>query len=1013
MKPLRFLLIALGSLVLLVAMAIALALNPAVQTWVAHCFAPATPELSIALDHIDAGLHRTQVNNLRVVQPGLLLTVPSAEIEVNAIDATGGKIEVHRLVAKGWLLDLTVPVAAGSPRTTAKDTLAPAPATPAKPAVAPTTPQLPPEQRARAAVNGLFARLRLPIDLAVDGVDLAGDVILPEGRIHLVITGGGLTSEQEGKWALAADFTGPEATAVSVQGNFTARLATPRSFDHFGLALTAVAKGPKVPRDTNLALTLTAACVAQSETYAAVLCTGQRQLLQVELALPFGTAPLTGSWKLDVATADASPFALGRALPDFFAKGQGNFSADRSLTQVSAAGSLVASGDKLGQLRPELSALGRLGFVADFDLASQEQVVRLKRGDLRLTAGDKPVVTVSTLQPIAFNRSTGALVASEGLADLMRIVIDGIPLAWVQPFLGERVLTGQDLSGAFTLSARNGGVSLRPAAPLTILNVSVAQAGHPLVSGLDVSLSAQADYSPQGWAAEISQLAVTQAGAPLLKLTAKAAQATGPQQPLAASGTYEVALPALLAQPIASGTVALARGAARGDFSASVATMKTASFTLQLADLIVANPAATRLPAVVLLARADVDTAGRINAQLPLVITQNGRRSDLTLSSIVNSSTGATALKAEVTAGTLHLNDLLSFAALTPSSPTRTSPPANTSNPAPAMGEPAETSASTASPPATANPTNSLRPAPAPLWAGVGGELKIDIKNLVYSPDLQITGINGVVKLNPAALTLDGLHAALSSGGHFDATGELQFDTQQAPSYALKADVTLADLDSAPLLRALSPGRPSPIMGKFNLATRLAGRATSPGAFGDTVIGDIALSSQSGTLRVLSVKAGANADTVGTVAAMAGLFGALTGSEETVKKAEQVRAAAVVAKQLSAITYSQFNVVVGRDAQRNLAVKELTITSPQLRLAGSGQIIHQPGVPLVQQPLLLNLKLGAREPLVSSLRTLKLVDGSPDAQGYTALLDDVTLDGSLQAIGTGQLQRLMDRAMSE
>ena len=106
--------------------------------------------------------------------------------------------------------------------------------------------------------------------------------------------------------------------------------------------------------------------------------------------------------------------------------------------------------------------------------------------------------------------------------------------------------------------------------------------------------------------------------------------------------------------------------------------------------------------------------------------------------------------------------------------------------------------------------------------------------------------------------------------------------------------------------------------------------------------------------------------------------------------------------------------VVGRDGQKNLAVKDLSLTSPQLRLTGTGQITQKPGVPLIQQPLQLDLKLGARPPLSDSLRKLKLVDETAtDAQGYAYLLDAVVLDGSLQSMGTGQLQRLLDRAQAE
>ncbi|MCS6242816.1 MAG: hypothetical protein H2172_03010 [Opitutus sp.] len=1007
MKPLRILILALSFLVLLLGLIVALAFNPGAQTWAARRFAPASPALTVTFDSVDAGLQRTRVNNLKVVQPGLVFTLPSAEVDVNLLDAAREKIAVKRLVAHGWILDLTTPGTAKAPLAIATPPTTNASNVPAS-TLAPRAASA--EQQARAAFNGLFARLKLHFDLAIDGIDLEGDVILPEGRIHVAITGGGLKAGHEGKWAIIATVVGTDATPMTVQGELVARLMTPRSFDRIELALNVAATrspSPQPSAGASLSVNLRAASESQRETYAAILTSGPRELLNVNLVMPTGSEPLTGSWKLDVTTADAAPFALGHALPDFAGSGHGDFSTDRTFTQMRTSGSLDAWGDKLALLRPEFGSLGRLDLRAAFELSAIDQLVHLKRCDLRLSAGTKPVVSITALQPIAFNRTTGALAATpDATPELMSLVIDGIALAWAQPFLGELELTGQDLRGAFTVLASNGGLSLRNSQPLTLANLNVAQRGRLLVNGVDVALAAQADYSPQGWNTEITRLTVSRAQAPILKLSAKAGQPAGEQQPLTASGTYELELPEMLAQPLASGSLALSKGVARGDFSASFGAAKTASLTLQLTNLVAANAGATRLPSVVVLARADVDAAGRLNAQMPIVISQGARRSEITLKAARNSTAGATPLSAQVTAGTVYLEDLLSFAALLapapadsfasakPTSPLSSQPPLN----------PAKQSQSAAA--ISASPI-------APIWAGAYGDFKLDIKSLVYSRELKINEINAGVQLTPGALKLDGLRATLSTGGQFQAAGALRFDAKQAEPYELKADVSLDDLESAPLLRALSPGRPSPLEGKFKLTTQLAGRAPTPSGFGGTAIGDIALNSTGGTLRILSVKTGAQADTVATVAAVAGLFGAFTGSDATVKKAEQVRAAAVVAKQLSAIAYTQLNVVVGRDDQRNLAVKDLTLLSPQIRLAGSGQITQKAGVPLFQQPLLLSLKLSSREPLTSSLRSLKLVAETADAQGYSFLLDEVILDGSLQSIGTGQLQRLLDRAQAE
>jgi len=989
MKPLRILLITLGSLVLLVCVIVALSLSSWVQTWAARRFAPASTALTVSIGQVAAGLQRSRVENIRVIQSGVIFTLPSAEVDINLIDAARDKITVKRLVAHGWSLDLTAPISERSASANIKTAAAPTTTVPGNVPVsmfAPPTPAA--EQHTRAAIRGLLASLQLPADLAIEGVDLDGEVILPEGRVHVVITGGGLKAGKEGKWALSADFVGADTTTVKVRGELEARLVSPRDFDRMELALTIEAKSPKAPEGATLAVNLRAERSVQGETYAAVLSTGTRAVVSVDVTLPSGQSPLTGEWKLDVTKADANPFALGHALPDFAAKGHGVFSSDRSLARLSATGTLEAWVDKLGALQPELAALGRLDFGAGFDLSSQNQLVRINRCDLRLNAEGKAVVSMSALQPVEFNRSTGALTAPPSAStELMSLTIDGLPLAWTKPFLGDLSLTGQDLTGAFTVLARNEGLAMRTTRPLTLTNLEVVQRGRKLLTGLDVIVSAQADYTPQGWNGEITQLAINQGQAPLLKLTAKAGQPSGAQQPLTASGTYEVVLPAMLAQPLVDSPVALARGMARGDFSAALGVTKMASLTLQLTDLVAANPAATRLPAVALLARADVDASGKLNAQLPIVITQGARHSEITLTAARQSATGTAPINALISAGTIYLDDLMSFAALSGKAPTD-----SLTSPKPSLSTP---------------------PTPTPLTLGETGTLKIDIKSLVYSRVLQINEINGSLNVKADAVTLEGLRAKLSTGGDFQAAGGLNYDAKQTEPYALKAEVSLVGLESAPLLRALAPGQSSPLEGKFTLTTKLADRAATPTGFGNTAIGDIALSSPNGILRVLTVKTGAQAELVGTAAAMAGLFGTLTGSETTVRKAELVRAAAVVTKQLSAIPYTQFNVVVGRDEQRNLAVKDLTLISPQIRLVGSGQITQKAGVTLYKQPLMLSLKLGAREPLVSSLRTLKLVAESADAQGYTYLLDEVILDGTLQSIGTGQLKCLLDRALAE
>lgn len=962
MKPLRLILIGLSAIALLLVVVVALALTPGVQTWAAKKFAPATPELAVGIGRVNAGLNQTRVENIRVVQPGLVLTIPSAEVDVSVIDAAGGKVEVRRLVAKGWTLDLT---ASGA---------------------APATPTKTPEAAAKTAFNGLFKLIQLPVDLAVDGVDLAGEVILPQGRAQVTITGGGLATGSEGKFIVNADLKSSDST-VAFKGVLGAHMNSSRTFDRFSLTADASAKTPQVPQGATASVSLNAAADGQNETYAFSLSANGREVVQARVTLPPGTAPLAGTWTLDASQADVMPFALGRPLPEFTAKGKGTFETDRLFGQIKAAGSLDAALDKLGALQPEFATLGRLTLAAGFDVTTQGDVVRLNTLDVRL-AGERPVLSVTAQQAVEFNLKTSAATAVNPSADLLRLTLDGLPLAWAKPFLGDLALTGDDVRGAFTVTANDGGFAVRAAAPITLTNLSVSQAGKPLVNALDVSLSSQADYTPKGWVAEVTNLTAGSAGVQILKLTAKAAQSAGAKQPLVASGTYEINLAAALGQPAAAGSASLQRGVARGDFSASVADSQNASFTLQLANLLAAD--GSTLPTVALQARADVDAKGVINAQIPIVITQAERRSDITLGARVTHSKDATQVMARLTGEVVNVGDLMLFSALAPAKPVA-EVPAVEPKPAPKTPAPAPT---------------------APLWAGLNGELNIAFTTVVYSKDVVVKDIGGVVKLTPDALTLERLVAALKTGGNLKATGGLQFDAKQPQPYGLKADVTLSDVEPAPILRALSPGKPSPVEGKFNLATQLSGRAVEPAGFTDSVIGDIKLSGQNGTFRALSVKSSAAVENAGKAAAVAGLLGALAGSESTVKYADRARAAADVTKQLGAIKFEQMSLMLSRDAENNLGIKDLSILSPLVRLAGSGIIAYQPGVPLMQQPLLLNLQLGAKDKLADDLRTLKLIGEKTDTSGYSFLAEDLKLDGSLQAVGTKQISGLIERALT-
>ena len=968
-KPIRLVLVGLLCIVLVIVVAVVLGLTPTVQTWAAR---RATSGQGVELGRVAAGLNAIRLESVRVVRPGITFTLPLAEVEISLVDAAQRHVAVKRIVAKGWTLDLT---------TNGNTASAQQP-----------SPTVTPNTSARTAFEGLFKQLKLPFDLSLDTLEIEGDVILPEGRMHGLLTGGQLAAGKDGAFTLQADVAlskkdAPVST-IAVRSELQVRMDTPRSFERFTATTNATAKGAQFPNGVGMKATVNAVRADKgAESYVVVLKTADRELANLDVQLPAGTAPVTGSWTIDAHDTDIAPFTLGHALPTFTATGKGTFSADRKFSEIHAAGHLAAAAERLSSLSPQLSAIGQIKFSADFDVAQSGDTVRVERFVSTLS-GERPVLRVEVKQAISVNTKTREVTATNPSDDLFYLSLQGVPLAWAQPFLPGLVLTGNDLRGEFAASSRDNGFILRSVAPLTLGSLNVSKAGQPLVRALDMTTGLRADYSPKGWQTEVSDLSILSNGVSLAKLTARVGRLAGVNQAINATGTFEIGLPALLSQPAAPAGLALSDGSARGEFTMRAAENQKMELTLQLAGLVAGGQ---MLPEVAVYMRADRDAAGRIDAQIPVSVIQAGRKSDLLIGVVVQPAKTGVQVDAQLKSEVIYIEDLKRFAGLVPAPA-----PAQPAAPVQPENTTVKTTAKTAGPP----------------WAGISGEFKLALKKVVYSSAFQLTDIGGAIKIIPAMLSLENLRMVLGADGNLKAAGSLNYDAKVAAPYELKADINVTGVDAAPLLRVIDPLKPAQVEGKFDLSTHLAGRADEPAGFKDTALGDVTLTSRGGTVRALSVQANNTVETTSKVAVVAGLFGALTGNSTASKYAAKAQASVAVARQLSVIRFDQLNVVVSRDEKRNVAIKDITLISPVMRLVGSGTITYAPGVPLIRQPLLIDLQLSARDQLADNLRALKLIEGAADSLGYFPLAEPIKLDGTLQSIGTSQLDNLINRALA-
>ncbi len=968
MKVSRLILVGGAALAGVVVLAAIVAFNGSFQTWAVRKALAGRPELKASVGSISASLSRVVAKDIRVEQAGAVVVIPYLEANLPLVSAAlRDKVLISRFVSRGWTIDLSRPSGSGAP---------------AAPAIQP----------AAAAVQvfaGVFGLLDLPFDLALDGVRLEGDVILGEGRgrSQVTLTGGGLAAGREGKFEMAGEarLADPKVNSLGVRGTLIAAMATPRSFLRVTLHAEASAKGTQFPNGVKLAADVSAARGATGESYSIQMVSEGRPLVRVEAELPGKASRLLGTWQVNVRDVDLAPFTLGQPLPVFTVAGAGRFDSDAAFTTAHAVGKLNVAADRLEILDAKLVRIGAVKLEADFDLAQREQSIAVERLDAQL-AGSGPVVAVQALQPFQFNWRTRQLESGSAAKDLVGIVLHGLPLPWLQPFFAGVDVTGGEVRGEFVASARPGGVMLRSKTPLTAEAVSVTQGAKPVLSKVDLALEASADIAPQGWQAEIASLTAKVDGAPLLTLDAKMGQLAGANQPVKTTGKIAANLPVLAGQPWAKSGFALTQGDAAVEFTASLGTKQEILARVALKNLAVDPKVSTeKLPALSTEFRADISANGQIVLHVPVLIEREGRKSDLTLAGTVTPGKPLLTLDAQVTSGNLVLNDANILGALVPS--------------------------------ARENPPDAKKPADnGPPWADMKGTIALTLKKVIYSDTFQASNVVGTLRLEGGALKFDGIRAGLNEQGEAKLNGTVTFDVAKPQPYALAADLALTEFDPGPLFRALNPGQPPTVEGRFDVRSKLTGEARTLDALPLAASGDFQLMSRGGISRLLPVSYANKADAGGRLAAWiakgSSAIDALKGRTEESDLTSYAKAVTEITRLLSVIEYDQLNVRLTRDAALNTILNEFTLISPELRLTGVGQTTHRTGGGLLEDGLAMEFKLRARGHAGAVLKYLGTLDQAQDELGYFGSTLPLKVGGTLGRPDTSELnQRLATIAL--
>jgi len=945
MTRVRPFLFGVGAVVVLLLAAAGVAASSWFQTWAVRRALVPPAGGSISVDSVSAGLRRIEVAGLRVEREGRTLFVPRLNADASLFAAlVFGELTVSRLQVDAFTLEMPTPRSAAGPVGSADTSV--------------------------QACSGLLAAYVLPAGVVLDGLDCAGLVTFPglRGTAAVRLTGGGLRPGGTGRFvvSLRSTLTEADVAALEFKGEVALSVAGDRRITVASARLAATARGRRFPDGVALQGDFAVRSTESGETYAASVVAAGREVLNLAAEFSPEGGRLQGGWKIDLRDHDVAPFSAGRVLPDFSTTGQGTFATTFSWAAVRVTGKLRGAVDHLERWAPDLPALGAWQVEGDFDLGEQNGVIGVRKFEAVVgTTG--PVASLRSLQAFEFDPRTREVRAADPLRDVLGVVLHGLPLHWINPWLGRFQLSGDGLRGELVASPRGGGVALRSVGPLSVERAGAARDGRLCLDGLQLASGVTADYSPQGWQTEFKGLTARQGGRTVMTLDAKVGGLTGPGQGVKTAGRASFNLPALLTQPFAGASSALESGEAVLEFAASFNQTTELQASVAAKHLAIAGVGGSRpLPAVSLQLRADVDAKGRVVLDLPIVLERGGAQSDLRFAgSIAADQAGTRQVDLQCAGSVVDAVDFAGLGALRPLVAPR-----------------------------------SEAPDTAAVWSRWRGALRFQFRTFKGGDGVLLRNAGGRLLFAATTLKLEEGIAGLADGAQATATGGVEFEPQAAKPYRMAADVVLKDYDLGPLWRGSGRTGPAVLDGRFEVTGRLTARARQWTELAEAVGGEFQLTSKGGIFRGLPASV---ANPSEPARGLAGLFasagtmlaGGLSGRKEQVDIANRSEAVAELARSWNAIVYDQLSIRVLHDAAFNTLLRDFSLITPELRLSGYGTALHQPGRSGFDDALMMKFRLRARGRQADLLKYLGALEAQTDDLGYTDCVFPLTVGGTL------------------
>ncbi len=601
--------------------------------------------------------------------------------------------------------------------------------------------------------------------------------------------------------------------------------------------------------------------------------------------------------------------------------------------------------------------------------------------------GGDVLASVEALQALTVDLAKTQARVADANSPAARVKWGAIPLAWAQPYVAQSKLSGELAAGTIEVTLQGvDAYAVRATENIALRGASVAMNGQEFLRGADFSTDLSATWKAGTATADVKHLELKQ-GTTSLFVASVSGEAT-PGKTLRAKGRGQVDanFAALATQPALAAQLPLLRGAVTVKFDGVMADGVQGKVNILAKDL-VAREGALALGSIELSVDATLDANNSGAVRIPLVVTKEGRRSDLLIDGKVGVKPGAISFDGRITGDQLLVDDLQAFAALGAPPP----PTAASRQKSPALNPPPAPRAPTPRAPATtvaAKPVGPVKDT-TPPWAGFAGRVDLNLKAIKQGTGVTLKDLRGAIAVAPERLAVENISGSLN-GNPFKVATLLTFDVKLPRPYALAGSVDVPDFDVGEFLRKADPSTPPALETKFTVVAKINGTAATLPEFADRLMGQFQFKGSKGVLRALNKKAE-------TASAVSGLLGLAAGLAGQGKLASGLTAASRLAALLKDVPFDAITIQAERGSDAAVVVKSIEIVSPNfIHLTGSGRIEAKPGVEFGKSPLALHLQLAAKGELANALNEGRQLSGQTDAQGYYLMATPFTLAGTVE-----------------